>query len=232
MSNLRVFLIVFSMLFMFPEQSMAKDSVYGLNYDASIYRNGQLIPLNKGDNLFIKLRIADLVNSNKASTSEPWFKYEIEKHGDTLQNRWNRVKSGSYLSLNYIDGKTLPNSHLKKFFHAAEVIVEIHENPKDGFFGDVLAIDAADGEIKAYQVDNKKFVSLYCFDRTLPYLPEHYQELSMKYETNEYHDSGISCNLDEDAFLKAKEDKKKKKAAKWNKIRKEKFGINTPPPAE
>ncbi len=229
MSNLRVYLFVFALAFMIPAQSEAKDNIYGLNYDVSLHRNGQVIPLGSADKLYIKLRIADLVNSNTASTSEPWFKYEVEKHGDTLDKRWERVQSGSYLSLNYIDGKPLPKSKAKKFFHATEVMVEINENPKDGFWGDVLAL-GADGEVKAYQVDNKKHVSLYCFDKTRPYLPEHYQELAIKYETNEYHDSGISCNAEEDAFLKAKAEKKKKKAAKWRKIRKEKFGINTPDP--
>ncbi len=224
MSFYRVFLLSICFSTFFPLYAEAKDKLYVLNYDLFAYRDGQNIRVNKIDQLAIKKRIGDLIESNTADTSEPWFKYEKEKHGESLEERWNRIKAGSYFYLDYIDEKRLPKSK-KKYFKASDVIVEIHENEKHGFFGDVMAMDATSGEIKAYQVDNKKHISLYCFENTQPYLPEHYQSLPAKYDTREYHDSGVSCNRYEDEFLRKKAEKKKKKAEKWRKLREKKLGI-------
>ena len=224
MSNSRIFLYVFSVMAIMTYPAIAKDYVNPLDYKISVYRNGENLPVEQKDKFFVKLRISTLFKSYKADTSEPWFKYEKEKHDISLADMWNTIKAGSYFSLTYNEEKkgAIPASDT---FRPTEVIVEIQETPDDGFFGEVMARSELTQEIRAYQVNTKDQVSLYCFEKTIPYLPEHYTNLVEKYDTGAYSDSGISCNLYTDSVLKEIKDKKQAKEDKWRKLREKKYGI-------
>lgn len=230
MRNFLLTLLVFSLSFAaadalaMKKKKVKRDNVSLLNYEASVYRNGEEIRVSKNDIYFVKKKVVALFKNYTADTSEVWFKYDVEKHGETLEKRLNDLSASSFFKLDYKRNKEALFKRDGKFI-PTEVLVEIHENPDDGFFGDVIAYNQFSQEIRAYQVDNKDLVSLYCFENIQPYLPEHYQALSEKYDRMDGGKSGVSCNLHMDQILREIAEKKKKKAEKWRKLRAKKHGL-------
>ena len=204
--------------------AQAKDFVNPLDYKVSFSYHGEKAPVEKLDNFPLASRVTTLIANSTADTSEPWYKYEKEKHGQSLEEQWNKIKSGSYIILEYNTERRGPVPAGDNFV-PEEIILSVTDNREDGFFGKLLAHNSVKEEIRAYQINDTDLVSLYCFEKTIPYLPEHYKELVQKYDTVAYMYSGISCNSYTDAMLKEIEDKKQAKIKKWNDIRMKKYGL-------
>ncbi len=228
MNILRIFLCFSIFLVAGAPAAHAKDLILTLNYTLALYKSGHVTPIEKQDRVFIRSRISKLLKTATADTSELWYKYEREKHNRSLEDQWNDIKSGSHFSLEYDVEKRGEVPTSDKFI-PEEIIVGIHDKPEDGFFGDVMAYNSKTGEIKGYQIDQKYLVSLYCYEKTTPYLPDHYKDLFEKYNTSEYLNSGISCNSYTDAYLKNIEKEKAAKKEKWRKIMQKKHGLKPLP---
>ncbi len=232
MSNLRKILCL--LLFVTvasPLTAHSQDLIDGLSYNLTIYEDDEPVDAKKYDKVYISTRISKLLSTATADTSEPWYKFEREKHGKTLEDQWNAIKDGSYFLMTYDVEKRgeLPEADL---FIPEEIAVGIHDTAEEGFFGDVMAYNSKTGEYKAYQVEQKHLVSLYCFEKTIPYLPEHYNALVEKYNTSDYMNSKISCNVYIDAYLDDIEQKKLEKKLKWQRIMREKHGMESLPEAQ
>lgn len=225
MNFLRVFVAIITMSIVPLGSVFAADYISSSDYSVRIYdNNGEQKTLNDNEQRLIAKRIAALLMNATADTSEPWFLYEKEKHGDSLAQQWDHIQGGSHFSLVYDEDRRGPFLQEKSFV-PYEVIVDIKDDKKEGFIGDVLAYSTNGDVFKAYEIPHKDLVSLYCYEHSVKHLPSHYQELTDKYDTRQYAQSGISCNSFIDYMLEEEAAEKRAKQQKWQRLREEKYGI-------
>lgn len=192
----RFFITFFTLCFLIATPSLAADRINARTGELSIYRHGEKIDVLADDKKHIIKRIMRAFHDQEADTSELWYKQEIEKRGQSLSEKWNTFKKGSYFSVTY------PNTekNTKRYIPAKEMIITINEEDNSNLIGEALVI-LKDGEVRQYRIKSRKLVSLYCFDKAAKYLPSSYSILYDRYMSEPYIYSGISCDLESDKIV-------------------------------
>ena len=155
-----------------------------------IYKNGQPMHVNKDDQDIILERIIEAFNHNVENTGVSRILLQkVTRDGSTIEQKWDELKSGNYFSARL----NPPEEMYDDSVILDEIIVSIISNPKENPLGMVMA-KLKNGKIRAYEIDNKGLINIYCMDKAEKYLPEHYKEFTEKYHSDEYSDSGIECS--------------------------------------
>ena len=93
MTLVRVLFFGILSLVLVSSSAIAKDYLNPLNYKFYLFRNGAEVEVEKKSHVFVKSRIGGVFKSQKHDTSEPWFKYEVEKQGELEGRRQTIVLS-------------------------------------------------------------------------------------------------------------------------------------------
>ncbi|MGH1403652.1 MAG: hypothetical protein ACRBDL_05365 [Alphaproteobacteria bacterium] len=190
----RIILLFTFMVLAFPAD--AKDRLRTRTGDVLIYRHGLPVDVEIKDKKIIMRRIIKAFNKNTADTSSLWYKNEVERSGETLEDKWNTIKEGSYFSL--VPQHKAPSNGAKKRTSSrgrsdmSEVVIEIIEESGRPFFGMALAT-FEDGEIRAYNIPGEWLTHVYCVDVAGKYIPSHYSILTEKYGSADYEDTALDC---------------------------------------
>lgn len=127
-----------------------------------LFRNGVSVEIPNDKKQVVINQIVALLNSCIYDTSQPELREVWEKEGLTIEQLWNTIKDGSYLSLRY-----------PEISPVIEIIERIYEDKYS--LGTIMA-RLNNGEIRGYiKCSGLSSIQLFCLPELLPYLPEAYQ---------------------------------------------------------
>ncbi len=154
-----------------------------------VYKNGQPLFVYEDDTPIILERIINAFNSNiENTTTSSVFLQKVIRDVNSLEEKWDHIKDGSYFSAKLNPPEELYDDAVV----LDEIIVPFTNNPDENPIG-LLMAKLENGEVRAYQVDNKELINIYCLDKAKKYLPEHYKTFAEKYSDPKYQEMGIEC---------------------------------------
>ncbi len=186
----RLFLIL--CVFVLPHDAMAGDRFKPQDPSLTIFRQGHPISIYKDDKAELLKRALEVFNSNGADTRQMWLKQKFEQDGVSVAQKWDMAKFQSYFLVTPDAPK--PKDKLgRNEVNVQEMLITINELNTGSLFGRVMA-KFSDDDIRAYDVDMKTLVNLYCLDKAAKYLPKPYGIFREKYQGDVYEDAGIICS--------------------------------------
>ncbi len=169
--------------------AMAEDYTDQETGKVVVYKNGQPMFVYEEDAPIILERMVNAFNSNTESTAtSSVFFQKITRDVNSPAEKWDHIKDGSYFSARL----NPPEELYEDAVVLDEIIVPFTNNPDENPIG-LLMAKLKNGEVRAYQVDNKELLNIYCLDKAEKYLPEHYKSFAEKYSDPKYQEMGIEC---------------------------------------